>query len=945
MKAFPPFRLDTVNQCLWRGEGVAEERILLAPKAFAVLRYLAEHPGRLVAHAELLEAVWPKTYVQPEVLKSHIAAIRAVLGDDAKRPLYIETLSRRGYRFIAPVTEVAAAGPPPSRMTNLPEAASELIGREAELAAVTALATEHRLVSLVGAGGIGKTRLGLEVARHLVPRFPDGVFLAELGPLSGPELVPATVASALGLTHVAGTVSLEGVAGAIGTKKLLLMIDNCEHVIETAAAMAATLLRASPGASLIATSREPLRVSGELVYWVPPLEVPTQDDENMGDVFRHGAVRLFVSRAHAAEPRYVADGRVAAATAAICRRLDGIPLAIELAATRIAGFGVNGVAARLDDRFRLLTGGSRTALPRHQTMRATLDWSYELLSESERVVLRRLGVFVGAFTLDAGSAVAASANLPASEVAESVASLVGKSLVSTDVVGATMRYRLLETTRAYAREKLIECAEFDHVARRHAEYLRDLFEHAEAELETRPTAEWLSAYRPHIDDLRAALDWARSPSGDVGVGVTLAAAAVPLWTQLSLLTECRVRVEQAVVGLGCQVPYDPRRDMRLYLALGHAILHTRSDGGPEMNAALTKALELAEIMNDTRYRLGALWGLYAHRLTRGEYRDALGLAEKFRAVAAETADQSDVPIGSRLVGLALHILGDQPGARRHLEPLVRSRVAMARSSHIILYQYDQRVLLDGYYARVLWLQGCGDQARQITESLVDYVRTKDHVLSFLYALLIAACPIALYVGDLTTADHHVRLASELAARHALEVWDAWARCFEGVLLIKRGDDRAGAQLLQSALERLPEPALHHHMSLILTELAASLGGAGQVAEGLAVVDRALARAEQTEAGWCLAELLRTKGELLLLGRVPNAVVTAEACFQSALDVARRQGALSWELRTATSLARLWRGQQRVTQARELLGPVYRRFTEGFETADLIAARALLDSVR
>src|SRR5713101_1475983 len=227
MREFPPFRLDTVNQCLWRGDRAAEERILLAPKAFAVLRYLVEHPGRLVTHDELFEALWPKTYVQPEVLKSHIAAIRTGLGDDARKPLFIETLSRRGYRFIAPVREGASARA--SRTTNLPEAVSELIGREAELGAVTALATEHRLVSLVGAGGIGKTRLGLEVARHLLPRYPDGVFVAELGPLSSPELVPTTVASALGLTHV-GTVSREGVAGAVGTKKLLLVIDNCEHV-------------------------------------------------------------------------------------------------------------------------------------------------------------------------------------------------------------------------------------------------------------------------------------------------------------------------------------------------------------------------------------------------------------------------------------------------------------------------------------------------------------------------------------------------------------------------------------------------------------------------------------------------------------------------------------------------------------------------------------------
>jgi predicted ATPase/DNA-binding winged helix-turn-helix (wHTH) protein len=917
----------------------------LGGRAFDTLMALIEARGTVLSKDELMSRVWPDRVVEENNLAAQISVLRQVFGADRH---LIRTVAGRGYQFTGEIRETAApaAGPAPSRTTNLPEALSELIGRETELGEVTALTTEHRLVSLVGAGGIGKTRLGLEVARHLLPRFPDGVFVAELGPLSSPDLVPTTVASALGLTHVAGTLSPEGVAGAVGTKKLLLVIDNCEHVIEAAAGMAEALLRASPGASLLATSRESLRISGEHVYRVPPLDVPAEDSQDTEDVFGYGAVRLFVARAHAAEPRYVAEGRVAAATAAICRRLDGIPLAIELAATHTVAFGVSGVAARLDDRFRLLTGGSRTALPRHQTMRATLDWSHELLSESERVVLRRLGVFVGAFTLDAASAVAASVDILAPEVVDSIANLVEKSLLSADVGGTIVRYRLLETTRAYAREKLSGSAEFEPFARRHAEYFRDLLEHAEAELETRPTAEWLPAYRPHIDDLRAALDWAFSPSGDVGVGMALTAAAVPLWAHLSLLTECRARVEQAIAGLGREVPSDPRRDMRLYLALGHVLLQNiHASARAEVNATLTKALELAEIADDGRYRLAALHGLYLARLYTGEYRNALNLAEKFRTVATDTAARSDVPIGNGLIGLTLHVLGDQPGARRHLEPLVGSDFVTARPSHLSFYRYDHRIVFDCYYARVLWLQGFGDKAKGLTEKLVDYARTIDHLRSFLYTLLIATCPIAVFVGDLATIEHHVRLAFDLAARHSLEFWNVWAQCFEGILLIKRGENLTGSQLLQSALERLPEPSFHYHMSSLLAELAAGLGGAGQIAEGLVVVDKALARAEQTEEGWYLAELLRTKGELHLLERLPTAVETAEKCFHRALDVARDQGALSWELRAAMSLARFWRGQQRVSHARKLLAPVYRRFTEGFGTADLIAAKALLASVR
>ncbi|PYM12680.1 MAG: hypothetical protein DMD81_23345 [Candidatus Rokuibacteriota bacterium] len=352
-----------------RRELLADGRpVELGGRAFDTLLALIDARGTVLGKDELLSRVWPDRVVEENNLAAQISVLRQAFGADRH---LIRTVAGRGYQFTGEIraAAAAAAGPPPSRMTNLPAAVSELIGREAELREVTALATAHRLVCLVGAGGIGKTRLSLEVARRLLPRFPDGVFVAELGPLSSSELVPGTVANALGLAHVAGTVSHEGVAAAIGTRKLLLVIDNCEHVIEAAASMAEALLRGTPGASLVATSREPLRVSGEYVYRVPPLDLPAEDNQDTEDVLRHGAVRLFVSRAHAAEPRYVAEGPVAAATVAICRRLDGIPLAIELAATRIVAFGVDGVAARLDDRFRLLTGGRRT-LPRHQTIRA-----------------------------------------------------------------------------------------------------------------------------------------------------------------------------------------------------------------------------------------------------------------------------------------------------------------------------------------------------------------------------------------------------------------------------------------------------------------------------------------------------------------------------------------------------------------------------------------------
>jgi predicted ATPase/DNA-binding winged helix-turn-helix (wHTH) protein len=458
-----------------RRELLADGRqIELAGRAFDTLLALIDARGTVLGKDELMRRVWPDRIVEENNLEAQISLLRRAFGPDRD---IIQTVAGRGYQFTGEVRIPAAtaAVATPSRATNLPAALSELIGREAELQDITDLVTKHRLVTLVGAGGIGKTRLGLEVARGFLPRSPDGVFVAELGPLSSPDLVPATVAAALGLTLGARIVSPEGIAAAVGTRQLLLVVDNCEHLIEAAAGIVEALLRATPAVALLATSREPLRASGEYVYRVPPLAVPTEDSRDLEDVLRYGAVRLFVSRARAAEPQYVPDVRLAAATAAICRRLDGIPLAIELAAARIAGFGVEGVAARLGDRFRLLTRGNRTALPRHQTMHATLDWSYELLSETERIVLRRLAIFAGVFTLEAASAVAMSADIPAQEVVDCVAALVAKSLLSADVGGVVVHYHLLETTRAYAREKLIERGEVDQLERRHAEYYRDLF--------------------------------------------------------------------------------------------------------------------------------------------------------------------------------------------------------------------------------------------------------------------------------------------------------------------------------------------------------------------------------------------------------------------------------------------------------------------------------------
>jgi predicted ATPase len=669
------------------------------------------------------------------------------------------------------------------------------------------------------------------------------------------------------------------------------------------------------------------------------LDVPSRDEEP-GNIPGHSAVQLFIATTRALQSDFSPDGENLPVIAAICRRLDGIPLAIDLAATRVATLGLQQVAAGLDNRLGILTGGRRTALPRHQTLRATLDWSYELLPESERSVMGRLAVFAGDFTAEAASLVAAGGEIAASEVVCSLANLVTKSLVTVEVGSVIAHHRLHETMRVYALEKLADSGELEQVARRHANYYRDLFDGAETELETLPAPAWLAGYGRHIGEVRAALDWAFSPTGAAKVGAALTVTAVPLWVHLSLMEECRGRVERALSGPA--ESRDPRRNMQLRAALG-AMLFLTKGSCPETLAAWTSAFEIAESLDDADYRLRALWGLFVDCITSGRYRAALTVAERFCTCAAKTTDPADGPIGDRLVGLALLALGDLERARRHIERMLDRYVA--RGSHIIRFQYDQRVVARSYHSHILWLQGFADQAMRSVECQVVNARASDHPVSLSHALLQAACPVALLVGDLTLAERYVKAIMDLSARHAVELWNVGGRCFGGVLLIKRGDIGAGLELLRTAFARVPENAFNLLYILFLAEIADALGRDGKAAEGLSIIDEALARSERNDERWCVAELLRIKGELILRESAPQAATAAEEHFLQALEWARRQGALSWELRTSTSLARLQHDQGRIAEARNLLQLVYDRFSEGFETADLKTAKEFLNSLQ
>jgi predicted ATPase len=579
----------------------------------------------------------------------------------------------------------------------------------------------------------------------------------------------------------------------------------------------------------------------------------------------------------------------------------------------------------------------RAAIPRHRTMQAVVDWSYGLLSEDEQRFLRALGIFAGGFNVEAAAVVAVGAATAGADAIDRLADLVAKSLVVADVSGTKPRFRLLDTTRAYAIDTLAESGERERIARHHAEYYRNLFEHAENEAATRPTGDWLADYAREIDNLRAALEWAFSPGGDGSIGVVLTAAAFPLWTRLSLLEECRSRAKQALGALGTGTVRDSRQEMRLHTALGAS-----TPDVPEMGAAYMRALDIAESLGDSEYQLRTLHGLYAyHAVRNARYHTALRFAQKFHDLAASGSDSSAQLMGERIMATAKHFLGDQISARRHLEHVLTHYPATDRGRDVIRYfGTDSRVVALVFLARVLWLQGLPDQAVRTAEMCIGEARATGHALSLCWALGLAACPIALWVGNLAAAAHHTGMLLDHSRKHSLPLWSGFGARFQRVVVVlKGGGFVTESQMPDTGPDEIAMPNVSIQFLPGLSELAEALAHAGRIAEGLALVDAGI---RQSETGWLTPELLRLKGEIALLRRSPAVAEPAEDLFRQALDEARQQGALSWELRAATSLARLLCHQGRSADAIACLQPVYDRFTEGFETADLIAAKRLLD---
>lgn len=905
---FGPYRIHPRQRLVLE----AGRPLRLGRRAVDILMILLEQAGNVVSKQELIARVWPKSVVEDGNLRVHMAALRKALGDGQAGQRYIVTVAQRGYSFVAPLSiepmTLPAEGAPQRPCHNLPLRRTRMIGRQALIDSLVQNLPAQRFITLTGAGGIGKTTVALRVAELLIGHYRDGIRLLDLAPLSAASMILPNLAALLDLNH-AEQEPLVTFARSLQERQLLLVIDNCEHLLDDIALISETLLRHAPRLHILATSREALRAEGEYVQRLEPLACPPATG-NRAQALGYPALQLLIERAMSHQDSFELSEAELPLAIDICQRLDGIPLAIELVAAQIERFGLSGLLVQMEDNFRLLTRGRRNALPRHQTLRATLDWSFELLTACEQICLRRLAVFRGGFSLASAAAVIAGEEVAPAEVLGSITQLVAKSLLNVEVGDDEMVYRLLDITRTYALEKLSVADELDATRGRHAERCLALMEQAREDWQLIATQPWIDRYAPLREDIRSALDWGLAQGGEHLLAIRLTVSAMPLWQELSLLREHRLYVDQALALMSRAASPCPRLTMQLQLALGSLSYHAMG-GAPQTIAAFVSARRLAEERQDVAGQLRAVSGHMAVNLCAGLYRQALAQSEQFDRLDPRTDPQLDVS-AQRLRVLAQHYNGNQALARHNAEQVIQR---MAHSGHLnrfahgIGVQYDQSVASLTVLARILWLQGFPEQAWRTASQALALALQINHGTSICYTLALAGVVIARYNGDEHAAQSLQALLLEHAHKHSVQLFQTWAGHYAGIL---GHQDLQGLGLIED----------------ILITLGAH-----------AVDDPGFERARTGGAGWCAAEILRVRAASIADPRA------SETLLLDALGLAHQQGALAWELRCATSLAQLWQTQGRLQAARDVLGSVHARFTEGFATPDLVRVRRLLDELQ
>ena len=923
-----PFRLLASQRRLTKND----ETVKLGGRALDVLITLVERPGEVVSHGDLIAKVWPNLFVEGASLRVQIAALRKALDCDGTR--YVATVLGRGYSLIAPFSRsVEERAPEPiAPVYPLAPPVARIVGRDEDVRDICEKLLSRRFVATVGAGGVGKTAVARSVAHALLQEFLGAVCFVELSPVDDPQLLAATVASAFRL-RVQASDPIPELAEHLRDRRVLLVLDNCEHLIAEAAAVSERLFREAPGLHILATSREALRAEGEHVHRLQPLSAPPEDGKlTAAELLMYPAAQLFVDRMASAGIRDELGDEEARSVGRICRRLGGIALAIEIVAGHVAAYGIRETENRLSSQFALLWAGRRTALPRQQTLNATLDWSYNLLTETERVVLRSLSVFPGAFSLDAARRIACGRLAPA-QIDEAFGGLLTKFLVSTDLSGPHARYRLLDTTRAYAAGKLEEAGERPAARRSHALHCYELLG---ATVGTGVVSEH-TASATDLDDIRAALRWAFDDGGDALVGVDIAAYSAPLWLGRGLLSDCRAWMAKGAAACIGADGATTEQQLRIQNALAVAEQFT-SGLTKETAAALARTLDRAESVGDLSTQFSSYLVLWGGQIRGYLSADALRTAERCAALASGTKDPGTIAMAEWMLGHTKHHAARFEEARDHLLRYLELDTEAARHAGIKATSYDRRVDALTSLTHTSRALGQLDKARWWGEQAISAAQSLGLAVPVVVARASILTNTYLVELDVGVVERAAAELLEQARVHSILSDSGYALCVMGLCQANRGDFDVGERLVAEGLRTLKKEGLEAFLRAHLCEAAI---GAGRLYDAMRWTPP-LEPSDQNKEHWSLAEILRVRG---VLAAAQENLVAAEEYIVKALQLARRQSALFWELRATVSLSRLSVAQHREREALAILETTYSKFDEGRGAADLLKAKHLIEELR
>ncbi|MGM4915134.1 ATP-binding protein [Rhizobium sp. 768_B6_N1_8] len=932
---FGPFELNIHERILTRNA----EDIRLGSRALDILISLIERAGEVVSRHELMKLVWRGVVVEEANLRTQLSILRRALADGEGGNRYIVNVAGQGYCFVAPLIRMARVAIPlpvassrPGTRHELPAPLETLIGREETVTSVRQRLKERRFVSIVGAGGIGKSSVAVAVADQMRQEYgEDHVFFVDLSSVAEEADVPSAIASSLGCA-VQGPNAEPAILAFVASKNCLVVLDSCEHLIVAVAQIADRIHAYAPMVYVLATSREALRADGETIFLLGPLEVPPEGNLSRQEVVRFPAVQLFLERASASgHDSELTDDEVLKVSD-MCRRLDGIALAVELVASRVGTFGIGGTAELLANGAELHLRGRRSALPRHQTLQAMLDWSINLLSDVERTMLFRLSVFAGPFSVEAAHGVAAEDGWTVGQTSLVITSLVEKSLIFVSPIGGYLFYRLLDTTRSYAGSKLASREDVNVISHRHANYFRHFLKSLSVESAIHD-ARTMSSFIPHLGNIRKALAWCFSDSGDALIAVDLSASAAVLLMDLSQYGECQRWCSRALAIIEPNAKGTPL-DLRLSEALARSAMYTLGNRD-ETKFLIETALNLAERLGDNRRQLNLLTDLNIFFTRRGDAGAAVDAANRAAVIAQKIGVVEDEIAAELMLGVACHQAGDQAGALRHCRHGFKLAAQAAPIQLDLLTEARGRFML----ARSLWLVGYPDQSLQVARQTIREISRYSHHVSYCVALTYSI-PVFCWCGNFDEASAAVEILLAQADKYSLQAFKTLGAALNGQIMVETGRSEQGIVLLRASLEALKAENYNIVSSSVSCFLAKGLADLGRFAEAQTIAEEAHRLAGAIgEIVW-LPDIYRTRAEILLAQPDPD-LVQAEAFLVLSMEESVRQSANSWELRSAISLARLWRCMGRESNAKELLGRVYAKFKEGFDTSDLVAARQIL----